>query len=263
MIRLLVLCLSLLGLVILLSSAVLNFLAPKGNEGMGQQLETVAGASVQEQEPIYYQAPRPSGAPPLTAPTNAPEQSTELSTVVGHAIDEQVSIRLGDFIETLVGDEERHKTIKDALTAAYATAASSIGSSQNQDPNFVVNALEGLLDDDELTQLETFLEESSRARFLETVSPQVDLISPSLDASSKQVLLETLFTETYAATNPESNSTGLTSDYLANQLVAIQRTRDAIRAALQPAQLELANDFLDQQAAAINMAISIFTTPNR
>jgi hypothetical protein len=80
------------------------------------------------------------------------------------------------------------------------------------------------------------LEQFSRQAFAETYNSQVDLVSPQLVAGNKQLLLDTLFTETYAATNPDGNSTGPTPDYLTKQLEAIRITRDSLRGVLEATQ---------------------------
>ena len=261
MIRTFVLCLSLLGLAILLSSAVMSFLALEDEsveEGLQLEAEPES-AQIRSSQGSGAQRPnRPSSSADLLA--EAARGSSRLSPSVSDAIRAQVSVRLGEFIDTLTGDDQRRAKVKTALTEAYEDAAQSAASSVNvSDSNFVVNALESILDGDELTQLETFLEDSSRTAFVDTYSPQLDLLSPELAASNKRLLLDTLFAETYAATNPNGNLSSDTSDFLTKQLDAIRLTRDSIRGAVQGEQFEFANDFLKEQEAGLNTALDIFS----
>jgi hypothetical protein len=277
MIRTFVLCLSLLGLSILLSSAVLSFLAledePAGERELPGAASTVTTVTTTAATTLLGQQgsslPRPSrpisdaGYRPFAVVLAEP---SELGLSVAIAIDEQVSMGLREFVVALAGDEQRGASIMIALSNAYADRAANraimfpLGSG-GMDPNFVVNALQGVLDSDELTQLETFLQDLSRKSFAETYSPQIDLISPQLEAGNKQLLLDTLFVETYAATNPDGNTAGQTNDFLAKQLDAIRLTRGSIRGAVQGSQFELANDFLNEQEAGLNKAVEIFSPP--
>lgn len=270
MVRLIVLCLSLLGLSILLSSAVLTFLSA-GDEVKTQSLDEEAvqheAKSLQEQAESLSRRALPKANGISNLPTTISIDSTSISKSVSNAIDLQVSTRLGEFLDSLAGSDQRHAIVRQALTKAYADAAglAATASPMNEfghDSNFIINSLATELDSNELTQLETYLEDASRQEFLHNYSPQLDLVSPQLEAANKTFLLETLFTETYAATNPDGNPAGQTTDYLTSQLDAIRLTRESIRGALSEAQLELANDFLDEQEAGLSMALEIFgTTP--
>ncbi len=265
MIRLLVLCLSLIGLTILLTSAVLTFLAAD-EEVVVQTGETAASKRSARSEQAAESRPNPLRPVPGLGQSTAVDITTvtaELSGLVSLAIDDQVATRLGEFIDNLSGDDERRDIVRQALAEAYAKAATSTAT-QNltagsiRDSNFIVNSLEAVLDSNELTQLESYLEDSSREAFLQTYSPQLELVSPQLNADDKQFLLDTLFTETYAATSPDGNATGQTSDFIAAQLEAIRLTRDSIKGALSEAEFELANEFLSEQEAGLKTAMDIF-----
>ncbi len=268
MLRVLVLSLSLLALAVLLSSAVISYLGVEQDDsgGLAQPIPDSAGRS-ESQNPQGSNLTRPSPRP--SAGTSyfdgvGPTESSDLSTNVASAIESQVAFRLEPFIGNLAGGDQRRDGVRAMLKNAYADALVSSVSplgGQNIDPNFVVNAMAQVLDGAELTQLETFLEQSSRETFVETYSSQVDLVSPDLAADNKQLLLETLFTETYGATNPDGNATGSTQDYLAKQLDAIRITRDSLRGTLEAGQFDLANEFLSEQEAGLNVALGIFAAP--
>jgi hypothetical protein len=267
MIRTFVLCLSLMGLLILLSSAVLSFLALEDEANAESEVIEAANStatSLSEQGSRLLRPSRPILSGGGRQLTMAEVGTSELSSNVSLAIDEQVEGGLGAFIGSLAGDDRRRESIRSALVNAYADAArvslaTNSAGGMISDPNFIVNAMEEILDANELTQLDTFLEESWRESFEKTYSPQIDLISPRLEAHNKQLLLDTLFVETYAATSPAGNSTGSTNDFIAKQLDAIRLTRDSLRGAIQGAQFELINEFLNEQETGLSIALDVFS----
>ena len=97
MVRLIVLCLSLLGLSILLSSAVLTFLSA-GDEVKTQSLDEEAvqheAKSLQEQAESLSRRALPKANGISNLPTTISIDSTSISKSVSNAIDLQVSTRL-------------------------------------------------------------------------------------------------------------------------------------------------------------------------
>lgn len=264
MIRVFVLCFALLGLSILLSSAVLTFL------GSEDSALAPAGGSDQSITGEFINGPRdrPSTRPAAPQLDNAQVSSlnglaaTSLSNSVGLAIQMQVTDKLDAFIGSLVGDEERRRNVRAALVSAYSDAAelAANGTTLN-DPDYVLNSLAPLLDADEQMQLETYLEDSSREAFMETYGPQIELVSPTLEPTNAQLLLETLFAETYGSTNPDGIPLSQTVDYLDSQLQAIQATRQRMRGSMEPSQFQLMDEFLTTQENGILKAQQIFASP--
>lgn len=186
------------------------------------------------------------------------------STFSQQALQIQVSNQLQAYVNELNAGQERQEEVLEAILQAYKDAAALAGNqdpsnTRSQDPNYVVNAMAEYLDSDELTALELVLETSSRQQFDDSFSPQLEIISPTLSSNVKQVLLDTFFTELYAATNPHGSLAPQNSaDFLARQQDAIQLTQDQLQGTLPAAEYALVNDFLSEQAAAIKLAQSLF-----
>lgn len=186
------------------------------------------------------------------------------SGVTQQTLPHQVAGRLQGYVNELEGGQGRVEQVLDALSQAYQEAA-ALGANTdpsntvNQDPNYVVNAMGEFLDADELTELELFLETSSKQQFIDSYGPQLEIISPTLSSDVKQVLLDTLFTEVYAATNPHGSLAPQNSAaFLARQQDAIQLTQDQLRSTLSAEEYALVDNFLSEQAAGIKLAQSLF-----
>lgn len=184
------------------------------------------------------------------------------------ALEDQVSNQLAGYVSQLDTDESRSAVVLAALSQAYKDAAAlaattDASSTQNQDPNYVVNAMAEFLDAQELLELELYLETSSKDQFLTTYGPQIDLLSSTLSTSGRELLLETYFAEHYAATNPHGSLAPQNSmDFVSKQLEAIEVTREQLRSGLDVADFTIADAFLSAQAAGLEMAQNLFSPRN-
>lgn len=193
------------------------------------------------------------------------------SAVTRDAISEQVDTDFNDFLRALAGDERRRNTVRLALeqamldisTLTAAVQADLVTSEQLAaiaNPNHVLDRVAAILEPDELTRLETYMEDRERNRFLANFSSQVEISVPALDANSREFLLNTWFTERYAAINPYGIGahSGVGSG-LDQQMEAIARTRDSLRMSLTPEQYAIANQFLREQVEAISTVRQVFS----
>lgn len=275
MIRILTIALAFLAITVLLASSFATLFPD--SEGADNSSNTSIDDSVLEDaapvqdvsNKFYRDVSLPNSERDFAADSIALiESQLTLSAFSQQASQLQVSNQLQAYVNMLDGGQEREDEVLEALSQAYREAAALGGNqdslnTRSQDPNYVVNAMAEYLDADELTELELFLETSSKQQFIDSYGPQLEIISPTLSSSVKEVLLDTFFTEVYAATNPHGSLAPQNSAaFLARQQDAIQRTQDQLQTTLPAAEYALVNDFLNEQAAGIELAQSLFQQGN-
>lgn len=270
MIRILTIALALLAITVLLASSFATLFSGEepavdtntGNDAeRGQATATDSATNGRGSRPVLPKSV-------FLASANSDAIASTRSTLSRQALATQVSNQLQEYADGLDGGSERAGEILQALSQAYQEAAAlaanpDLSNTQNRDPNYVVNAMAELLDAEELTELELFLETSSKRQFLDTYSSSLEIVSPTLSSNIKQLLLDTFFTEHYAATNPHGSLVPANStDFLVRQMDAIRLTQDQLRGTLPASEFTLVDNFLAQQAAGIDLALSLFQQGN-
>lgn len=264
MIRIITIALALLAITVLLASSI-SVLFPSS--------ETPAkspGPADDRQNQLLYNREDGKGDRPFPPDAAASRSLGVLvdavprSPLAEKALATQVSNQVSGFVEGLVYDEDRRAELMEAFSQAYKDAA-ALGASRNslntqsQDPNFVVNSMAKILESEELSELELYLENTSKQQFLETVVPQVEIISASLPTELKQQLLDSYFAQHYAATNPHGSLAPQSSaGFLKAQLDAVRATRTQLQNSLPKSEFELANQFLNEQEAGLDLGLGLF-----
>lgn len=264
MIRILTIALALLAITILLAST-FAVLFPSEEPIVEGNIENNPQTNLSISERASSGGARPPGlVRPSAVTQDGVASSLNKSPLVTQALENQVVSQLAGFVNDLSVSGTREAEIIAMLIQAYKDAAAlgatkNASNTQSQDPNFVVNAMAEILEPAELTELELYLENTSRQQFLQTVAPQVEIISGSMPAELKQQLLDSYFTQHYAATNPHGSLAPQSSaDFLQAQLDAIRLTRTQLENNLPKAEFELANQFLNEQEAGLDLGLGLF-----
>lgn len=264
MIRILTIALALLAITILLASSFAVLFPAEESAADGE-----SNSLSQTRLPASARQSGNGARPAIAAPLSATAQdrfaaSLKQSPMVAQALENQVTNQLAGYVDLLGESEAKETEIMAALSQAYKDAAAlaatkNASNSHSQDPNFVVNAMAEMLEPEELSELELYLENTSKQQFLETVAPQVEIISASLPVELKQQLLDSYFAQHYAATNPHGSLAPQNSaDFLKAQLDAIRATRTQLRNSLPEPEFELANQFLNEQEAGLDLGLGLF-----
>ncbi|MFK7863730.1 MAG: hypothetical protein AB8B95_05825 [Pseudohongiellaceae bacterium] len=264
MIRIITIALALLAITVLLASSISVLFPPQD-----ASIQTSSGSAAERDSSIAASGNLSMGRPNRngvsgSSPIGIAAIEATRSPMVESALESQVSSQLGEFIQELAVNNEQEAMLLDAFSQAYKDAA-ALGASkdklntQNQDPNFVVNAMGQWLEPDQLSELELYLENSSKRNFLKTTAPQVEILTGSLSPAVKQQLLDAYFEQHYAATNPHGSLAPQNSiDFLSAQLQALRATRTQLEASLPAAEFELVNKFLSEQEAGLDLGLGVF-----
>lgn len=206
MIRILTIALALLAITVLLASSFATLFP--GTDAIDNNTDDSVLEGEEPVQNISHQldrdGPRPSSETGFAADsTGLAASRLSASAFSQQALQIQVSNQLQAYVNELNAGQEREDEVLEAILQAYKEAAALAGNqdsrnTRSQDPNYVVNAMAEYLDFDELTTLELFLETSSRQQFIDSFSPQLVIISPTLSSGVKQVFLDTFSTELYA-----------------------------------------------------------------
>jgi len=183
------------------------------------------------------------------------------------SVSADIQTRFADFVAGLNLPADRELQVWNQLQLAYeeiygaaAMLAENPAALSLTDPDYVLNRMAEVLEPDELASMEYFLEDSARERFLFNNAPQLELVAPNLNEENQQMILETLFVETYSRVNPDGignpASLGVTFQH---QLDAIRATRESLRQSMGDSQFAAAEEFLQSQAQALETARQIFT----
>lgn len=195
--------------------------------------------------------------------------SVSLNPALESAIADEVEKEFATFLVALDVDSARHRLLTAALSSAYSEirlveAAMMQGEISGEDiarlrnPNHVLDSLAPLLDSDELTLLETTLENRARGDFdLASVS-QLEAEIPELDAADRKRVLDTLFQETYALTSPDGLAMGGVVDQLELQMQALDNAQLILSGSLPQSEMDAVSGFLEAKRRALAAAAIIF-----
>lgn len=195
--------------------------------------------------------------------------SVSLNPALESATADEVEKEFATFLVALDVDSARHRLLTAALSSAYSEirlveAAMMQGEISREDiarlrnPNHVLDSLAPLLDSDELTLLETTLENRARGDFdLASVS-QLEAEIPELDAADRKRVLDTLFHETYALTSPDGLAMGGVVDQLELQMQALDNAQLILSGSLPQSEMNAVSGFLEAKRRALAAAAIIF-----
>lgn len=192
-----------------------------------------------------------------------------MSAQLEQSISREVSEEFATFFQTLDATAVRQQTLTAALETAYSeihllAAAMERGEISEEDasrlrnPNHVLDSLAPLLDGDELTLLETTLENRARSDFdLASVS-QLEAEIPQLNDADRKLVLDTLFYETYALTSPDGLAMGGLVDKLESQLRALDNAYLSLSGSLPEQEMIAVAAYLEEKRRALAAAAIIF-----
>lgn len=269
MFRIITVGLGLLSISLLLGSSIMTLF--NGNPETLSSNTSTSEANLQRTDsPLGSSASGRDYSSGLTQGSTGPGIVTSIAALPSSSVAVEVAIRsevdnkFRAFIDSVAMDSEHRLQLTEAFTKNYTELAKiaaneDSSSSALQDANYVVNQMAAYLSSDELAELETFLEDSARQGYEEKWLPQLDSLSSGLSSDNKQQILETLFSETYATTNPNGTDVAANAqEFLNKQLQAIENARLTLKTTLTQAQFELANQFLVEQEMGLHSAAVIF-----
>ncbi|MCG8412766.1 MAG: hypothetical protein MI746_00990, partial [Pseudomonadales bacterium] len=187
---------------------------------------------------------------------------------VQEAVQSEIDLDFEGFLNTFASD--RKAEIRDQLVLAYTEirlagiaiergefSAEEISAFEN--PQHVLDKMATVLTGEELGELSEALQARARSKFDLAHLSQIDLIAEDLLPGNRELLLDKLFDETYALTNPDGIGQAANLSFRTErQLEAINRTRESLRTGMSPDQFELVETVLSEQEQAVAAASLIF-----
>ena len=186
------------------------------------------------------------------------------------AVDSEVTQGFSEFISLLEASDDEQQIIQTALAEAYieirlVASAMEQGMLSEADisalsnPNYILDVMSEVLDANQLTALEEAMEQRARRDFDLSHAAEGQSAFQGLSAASRELLLETYFSETYALTSPDGMAlTAGPSDTLDRRLDAVQVTRTSLSGRFSAREAELIEEYLAQQEQAIAAAAILF-----
>lgn len=191
------------------------------------------------------------------------------SAALQRSIAREVSDEFTTFFTELDVSAAREQLLLDALIQAYTeirllAAAMAHGEIAEEDidrlrnPDHVLDSLSPHLDQDELALLEETLETNARADFELASVSQLEAAIPQLEAEDRELILDTLFYETYALTSPDGLAMGGVVDHLESQLKALDNAATILSGSMNQQKMEDVSAFLDEKRRALAATAIIF-----
>ncbi len=191
------------------------------------------------------------------------------SVALQRSITREVSDEFTTFFTELDVSATREQLLIDALIQAYTeirllAAAMARGEIAEEDidrlrnPDHVLDSLSPHLDQDEIALLEETLETNARADFELASVSQLEAAIPQLEAEDRELILDTLFYETYALTSPNGLAMGGVVDHLESQLKALDNTATILSGSMSQEKMADVSTFLDEKRRALAATAIIF-----
>jgi len=244
-------------------------IAPKSQSSQVESSFTSSSSSIERMnsQPSTLGAPR----------TNRQQLEDEIlhslsgtvTNQVKNAVKREVENEFSAFLEMLDVDSGRRQSVMEALISAYTEIRMVQGAMQKalisedailglRNPNHVLDRLASHLESDQLNVLEDTLERKSRINFDLASRSQLEASLPQLTNADRELVMDTLFYETYALTSPDGLAMGGMVDHLESQLKALDNAATILSGSMHQQKMEDVSAFLDEKRRALAATAIIF-----